>query len=150
MTGADALRYVEEAGIVLASAQGPVARLCEVIAGEPIRGSWWAHDKSHEIYRVFAILGESPDILVCRLVLGKVTFVHRRIWPAMIRLADRFPPSWLAKIKDEHTNRGHHRRHEVPYPLWTDAASVGQAEQMSDREALTVLGAWAAQAIRPS
>jgi hypothetical protein len=29
----------------------------------------------------------AADVLVCRLVAGKITYVHRRLWPAVHRLA---------------------------------------------------------------
>jgi hypothetical protein len=38
----DPLAWVREQGVVLQSARGPVPNLAEQIAGEPIRGSWWA------------------------------------------------------------------------------------------------------------
>src|SRR5580704_1458010 len=47
-----ALSFIREQGVVLVSAKGPAARLTELIAGEPIRGSWWGHPKSHEIFEV--------------------------------------------------------------------------------------------------
>src|SRR6266700_4193192 len=48
--------------------------------GAPIRGSWWAHPKAHEIFRILEAVSDRSDILVCRLVDGKVTYIHRRIW----------------------------------------------------------------------
>ena len=30
-----------------------------------------------------AVSDTSGDVLVCKLVSGKVTFVHRRVWPAL-------------------------------------------------------------------
>src|SRR5277367_6832322 len=102
MTPDQALDFVREHGVVLASAKGPVPRMAEVIAGEPVKGSWWAHPKSHAIFAAFQALEDCPDLLVCRLVKGKITFVHRRLWPALIRAADRFPPERLARIRQEH------------------------------------------------
>ena len=95
------MTFVMRHGVVLESARGPVPRLTEAIAGEPIAGSWWAHAKSHAIFRVLQELSESPDILVCRLVGGHMTFVHRRVWPALIRMAERFHPEQLAQVTAE-------------------------------------------------
>src|SRR5207249_11331741 len=70
---------------IFEAARGPVPSLAKAIAGEPIRGSWWAHPKSREIFRAVRAVSESPDVLVCKLINDKVTYVHRRVWPALIK-----------------------------------------------------------------
>lgn len=143
MNADEALQYLETHGVVLASAKGPVPRMSEVIAGEPIRGSWWGHPKGGEIYSVLGVLQASPDVLVCRVVNGKITLVHRRLWPALIRAADRLPLEHLAKIEQEHTEKGRHVNHETPFPLWADPTSLSVAKTLGEVEALTALGEWA-------
>jgi hypothetical protein len=139
----EALEFVRAYGVVLASAQGPVPRMSEVIAGEPIRGSWWGHPKGAEIYRVLGSIHDSPDVLVCRVLGGKITFVHRRLWPSLIHVADRFAPERLARVEQEHTASGRHVNHETPFPLWADQLSRDAATMLTDDEALTALGDWA-------
>jgi len=39
---AETMAWVEAQGIVLQSARGPLPNVADFIAGEPIRGSWWA------------------------------------------------------------------------------------------------------------
>jgi hypothetical protein len=39
---------------------------------------------------------------VCRIVGGKVTYVHRHLWPAPVLLAGRFSKKNLAAIKEVH------------------------------------------------
>jgi hypothetical protein len=73
MTADQAMAIVREHGVVLASAKGPAPRLAELIAGESIKGSWWAHPRGHQIFAILQKKKKSPDILVCRLVNGKVT-----------------------------------------------------------------------------
>ena len=85
-----AIAFVERHGVVLQAARGPVPSLAEAIAGESIRGSWWGHAKGREIFRASRAVCESPEVLVCKLVDNKVTYVHRRVWPALIKLAPRF------------------------------------------------------------
>jgi hypothetical protein len=41
MTADEAISFIKKNGVVLASAKGPVPRLTEAIANEPIKGSWW-------------------------------------------------------------------------------------------------------------
>jgi hypothetical protein len=143
ITPAQALEFVQKHGVVLASAKGPVPRMTEVIAREPIKGSWWAHPKSRLIYRVLQTLENSPAILVCRLVEGKVTFVHRRLWPAAVRAAPRFPAGHLAQIHDEHTAAGLHVSRSVPFPQWVDKKTLARARALSEQGALAALGGWA-------
>ncbi len=144
MTTAQALRFVRTHGVVFESASGPVPSLAAAIVGEPIRGSWWGHPKSQQIFKVTRAVRESDAILVCRLVDRKVTLVHRRLWPAVVRVADRFPPTHLARIVELHTAAGHHRVEETPFPDWVPPRALARAESLSEREALRALGSWVA------
>src|SRR5882672_990994 len=136
MTAAEAISFIQKYGVVLASAKGPVPRLTEAIAGEPIKGSWWAHPKSHEIFAVLQAVADSDEVLVCRLVNGKVTFIHRRLWPALVRVAKRFPSAQIAQVHEEHTTSGRHVTREVQFPKWVPAEVINQAKAMSEKKAL--------------
>ena len=140
MTPDEALEFVRTQGVVLLSGKGPVPRMVEVIAGEPIKGGWWGHPRSHDIFRVVEAITDSPDILVCRIVGGKVSLVHRRLWPALIRAAGRFPAGDLAKTAQEHTASGRHVRRDTPFPDWADPQSLGQAATLTEAAALQALG----------
>ena len=124
---------------MLQAARGPVPSLAEAIAGGPIRGSWWGHPKGREIFRVAEAVSERPDVLVCRLVDGKVTYVHRRLWPALVKLASRFPKARLAKAWQEHTPSGAHRARRVAFPKWVPRETVAAAERLSLRQAEKLL-----------
>lgn len=145
-----ALEFVREQGVVLASAKGDAPRLIEAILGETITGNWWSHPRGSFIYNVLAEVSDSADVLVCRLVRGKVTLVHRRLWPALVRVASRFEPAQLAQVRDEHTPSGRHVNREVAFPLWVPPAVHEQAALLSEQEALASLGpaVAAAQAAR--
>jgi hypothetical protein len=121
------------------SAKGPAPRLTEAIAGEPIKGSWWGHSKGHQIFAMLQKLEDSPDILVCRLIAGRVTFVHRRLWPAIVKLADHFQPDQIAQIRQEHTASGKHVNHLTAYPTWVPAEILEQAKRLSTQEAEALL-----------
>ena len=143
MTADEAMAFVREHGVVLASAKGPVPRLADFIAGESIKGSWWAHPKSREIFAIFQEIGESPDVLICRLVNGKVTIVHRRLWPALVRVAHLFQANQLAQVHQEHTSSGHHVSRELSYPKWVPPQVIEEAQRLGEQEACSALGAWA-------
>jgi hypothetical protein len=142
MDAAAALELVDTLGVVLVAAKGPVPRLTEAIAGELIEGSWWGHAKGHEIYDVLNDVTASPDVLVCRAVGGKVTLVHRRLWPALICAAEVLGPGRISRVEQEHTERGHHVKHETPFAQWADDDTMSAAAAMSLDDALRQLGPW--------
>ena len=104
----EALAFVREHGVVLVSAKGRGPNLVEAIAGEPVKGSWWGHPEGKRIFSVLNAVTESDEVLVCRLIDGKITLVHRRLWPALVRLAEAFPPERIAQVLDGHTASGRH------------------------------------------
>ncbi|HSH89304.1 MAG TPA: hypothetical protein VK996_04925 [Ramlibacter sp.] len=142
MTAEDALSFVEQHGVVLVSANGAAPKLAEAIAGEAIKGSWWAHPQGPRIFNVLGAVTDSADIAVCRLLDGKVTLVHRRMWPALVRLADGFEGAQLAQVQQEHTASGRHVNHETPYPAWVPPEVVAQGRAMTEQDALALFGAW--------
>jgi hypothetical protein len=146
----DAVELVERHGVVLASAKGPVPNLADAIAGCAIRGSWWGHAKGGEIFTALGAVADSADVLCFRLVDRKLTFVHRRLWPALVRLADELGAERLTAIKQEHTASGAHRNVRTPFPQWVPPATQRAAESLSTVEARAALGSWCAASSRRS
>jgi hypothetical protein len=58
--------------------------LATLVAGDVVKGSWWGHPKAQEIFRAADALTEGGHTKTAKLVDGKVTFVHERLWPALI------------------------------------------------------------------
>jgi hypothetical protein len=81
----------------------------------------------------------SPDILVCRLVDGKITYVHRRLWPAVVRLAGRFSKQRLAAVKEVHTPTGKHKLLITPFPKWVPQEILRVAQKLTEKEAASQL-----------
>jgi hypothetical protein len=138
----DPLEFVARHGVVLASAKGPVPTLAHAISGGPIRGSWWSHAKGKDIFRALSAVAESPDILCFRLIEGKVTFVHRRLWPALVRLAGVLGKEVLTAIEQQHTSTGAHRNSETRFPRWVTPEVELAARKLSEADARAQLGAW--------
>src|SRR6267143_3529174 len=134
-----AMRFVERAGIVLESGRGPVPNIAEWIAKERIKGSWWGHRKGSEIFRVTRKLRGSQKILVCRLVDEKITFVHRRLWPTLLRLEHRFPKRRLAALSEIHTQQGKHEMIEVPLAEWVPKDVLKEAQTMDEMHAIAMI-----------
>jgi hypothetical protein len=140
LTAAQALRFVHDHGAVLVAARGPLPRLVEAIAGAPLTGSWWAHPKGREIFAILQQLEDSPDILVCRVVNGHVTFVHRRLWPALVRMAAHFDHRNLAQVRQEHTSSGRHVNHETAFPRWVPQEILEASQSLTEAQARAMLG----------
>jgi hypothetical protein len=139
MTPKQAIAFVKANGVVLESGRGPVPSLAEAIAGAPIRGSWWAHSKANTIFLCSRAIRESADVLVCRLVGGKVTYVHRRLWPALVLLAGRFDADRLAVIQEVHTASGKHEVNITTFVEWVPKDVAEAAARLKVEDAITLL-----------
>lgn len=142
MTPRQAVAFVRKHGVVLEAAAGPVPSLVQAVVGEPLRRSWWSHARGREIFRLTRAVRDSDDVLVCRLVDGKITYVHRRHWAALVRAAKRFPPARLARVHEVHTAAGRHVTREMPFPKWVPAEVFAEAARLSEEQALSKLGGW--------
>ena len=63
-----------------------------LVTGESLKGSWWSHPKSHEIFAILMELADHPDVLICKLLGGKDTLVHRKLWPVLLAVAREDAP----------------------------------------------------------
>ena len=91
------LARLDEAGLLLQ--QDPaLPSVAALVAGGPVRGSWWSHPAAHQIYHLLNELSAHPDVLTTRLVAGKVTYVHRRLWPAVLGVALSHAPWQFAAL----------------------------------------------------
>lgn len=140
MAVSKAIQFVETHGVVLESARGCVPSLAEWIAGEAISGSWWSHARSSDIWAATRAIRRSSEILVCRLIDGKITYVHRRLWPALVRLAACLPPDSLSKVEEVHTPSGKHLVTERRLAEWASERVFEEAGHLSEEEAFAALG----------
>jgi hypothetical protein len=118
-----------------------------IIAGEALSGSWWSHPRSHEIFACLETI--EKDAIPTRLIGGKVTFVHRRLWPALLAVATA-GETWqkqglpanpsrrdlqerlLVHAEEVHTASGKHETRLVPWGRWAALADVKPAASPSD------------------
>jgi hypothetical protein len=136
LNAAQALEFIELHGVVAESAhRGEIPSLAEAIAGESIRGNWWSHPHGKEIFAITRAVRDAPEILVCRIIDGRIAYVHERLWPALVRLADRFPRERLARVHEVHTAGGKHVLEETAFPEWVPPAVLATAKRMSEADA---------------
>jgi hypothetical protein len=78
--------YLAQHGLLM-KADSKLPSVTTMIAGEPIRGSWWAHPQAHTIFFALRDLESHPDLLLVKLVAGKDTLAHRKLWPEVVSIA---------------------------------------------------------------
>jgi hypothetical protein len=138
MTARQAMAFVARHGIVLESAHVSGARipvLADAIAGARIRGNWWAHPKGKPIFALTRAVRDADDVMVCRLVDGRITYVHRRLWPALVRLAREIGRRRVDALQERHTRKGQHVIRLRRFPLWVDHGTRAAAGRLSERAA---------------
>src|ERR1044072_7462447 len=64
-----------------------VTNVVTLLTGEAISRSLWSHPKGRLIFAVMSDLSEHPDLLFTKLLNGKVTLTHRKLWPAFLSVA---------------------------------------------------------------
>jgi len=82
----DLNRALQRHQLLLAS-DAALPSVAALVAGEPVKGSWWGHRRGRAIFAAIRALEDHPDAVVVPLVGGKVTFVHRDLWPALLAVA---------------------------------------------------------------
>ena len=130
--------FVETEGIVLESAHGRVKTFADFIAGERVT-RWWGHPKGRLIFALTRALRDSPDVLTCRFIDGKVTYVHRRLWAALVKLSGEFDKSGLGAIREEHSPDGKHVMRVAEFPKWVPAEVLAESKRLTERAARSML-----------
>ncbi len=80
------LRELQRWGLLLET-DAKLPSLVALVAGGPVRGSWWGHPLGHTIFATGEALFQNRDVLLAKLVSGKATWIHRRLWPALLAAA---------------------------------------------------------------
>jgi hypothetical protein len=90
-----ALNALKKYGLLLLN-DPALPNLCRLVAGERVRGSWWAHPRAQEIFQVYEALEDHPDVLIVKFISGKVTYIHRMLWPQILAVGRAREP-WQMK-----------------------------------------------------
>src|SRR5260370_3636506 len=71
------------------------------VAGDSVRGSWWAHPRAHEMFRLACQLRDHLDVVMVKLISGKITLVNRPLWPAVYVIGTAREPWQLRSLSKE-------------------------------------------------
>jgi len=77
------LTALKQYGLLLLT-DSALPNLCRLVAGERVRGSWWAHPRAQAIFQAYGALEDHPDVLILKLISGKVTYIHRTLWSQIV------------------------------------------------------------------
>jgi hypothetical protein len=105
-----------------------------------VTGPWCDHPQGKLMMELVRSVRQSPDVLVCKLVQNRPTLVHRRLWPALVRLAPVRGAKILDRIRDEPQADGTVKETLLPYPAWVTLQIKEAARAMSEQEARTRVG----------
>jgi hypothetical protein len=82
---ARALGALERFGLLLQH-DAALPSFTGIALGEPVHGSWWAHPRANDLYDLLQVFRVKAGGLSAKLVNGKLTFVAKRLWPAVVAL----------------------------------------------------------------
>ena len=133
-----ALHFIETNGVVLESAHGRVPTFADFVAGERVT-RWWGHPKGQLIFTLTRAIRDSPDVLTCRFIDNKITYVHRRLWPALVKLSGALDTSRLGAIREEHLPGGKHELRVTEFPQWVPAEVLAAGKRLTYDEAKSML-----------
>jgi hypothetical protein len=96
----DLLPHLREHGLLLLQHKS-LPSAAGLIAGESLSTSWWSHPRAQEIFRKLEELEDSGDAIATRLIDRRVTFVHRRLWPAVQAAGSARQPWQMSRLSRE-------------------------------------------------
>ena len=130
---ADVRRELKRIGLLLLQDK-KLPSVVGIITGEALSTSWWSHPRGQDIFQCLEAIEEKS--IATSLINGKVTFVDKRLWPAIVAVGSSREP-WqkaglrgkpakkdikerlLAYGEEVHTDKG---RHETRFKPWSEFA----------------------------
>ena len=91
------LEFLERYGLLLL-ADARLPSVANLVVGELLHRSWWGHPRGKEIYEIASRLAAHPQALMAKLVSGKETYVHARLWTALLGVGTAREPWQLRDL----------------------------------------------------
>ena len=95
-----ALSTLRRYGLLLES-DPRLPSVVSLVAGKPIVGSWWGHPSGGVIFRQANLLADRPDVILLKLLNGKVTFVLDKLWPHVYAVGSADEPWQISGLNPE-------------------------------------------------
>jgi hypothetical protein len=90
-----ALQTLRRLGLLLET-DARLPSVASLITGEPVSGSWWSHASAQKIFATLGQFADHRDVMFTKLISGKVTLVHRKLWPEILAIGTARAP-WQMK-----------------------------------------------------
>jgi len=140
-----ALQTLRRLGLLLET-DARLPSVAGLIAGEPVSGSWWSHASGQKIFVTLGQFADHRDVMFTKLISGKVTLVHRKLWPEVFAIGTARAP-WqmkglstsarrLLEAIDEH---GSLRTDQLPRPR-SGTTKPGEAARELEKKLLIHAG----------
>jgi hypothetical protein len=79
-----------------------IPSITNLVAGRPIRGSWWGDPAGRQIYLVLNAL--AAEVAWPKLLGGKVTLVHKRLWSQLAAVGEQQAAWQVAELGEIERN----------------------------------------------
>lgn len=120
--------------------------VASLIAGEPVSGSWWSHASGQQIFITLGQFADHRDVMFTKLISGKVTLVHRRLWPEIIVIGTARAPWQMKGLSKSARNlfemideQGSLRTDQLDWPK-SATAKPGEAARELEKKVLIYSG----------
>ncbi|MEK6373275.1 MAG: hypothetical protein AABO58_11330 [Acidobacteriota bacterium] len=110
------LDAIAEHGLLLLQDK-KLANVVTFMTGERVKGSWWSHPRAQDIFNALEALPED-QVIATKLVGGKVTFVHRSLWPDLLAVVTG------DREYQVHTKSGRHEKRYEAWDVWAKRMKV--------------------------
>lgn len=100
MTIEDLLERLQEFDLLL-DADPKFPSVTGLVIGDTGGRSWWAHPQAKQMYGLSCGLRDHPDVLLLKLISGKLTFVNRPLWPAIVAIGTAREPWQMEGLSKE-------------------------------------------------
>lgn len=90
-TTQEVLHVLADRGLLFAQDKS-LPNVVTLVTGQSLRSSWWSHPRARLIFAILSDLAQHPDVLFTKLLYGKVTLLHRRLWPPFLAVASAREP----------------------------------------------------------
>ena len=132
-----ALQTLRRLGLLLET-DAHLPSVASLIAGEPISGSWWSHEFAQKIFATLGQFEDHRDVMFTKLISGKVTLVHRKLWPEILAIGTARAPwqvkglsKWARHLLEMIDEQGSLRTDRL---VWPRLATVKPAEVARELE----------------
>jgi hypothetical protein len=115
----------------------------EIVTGKKISGSWWGHEKGHEIFQTLHELSDKKNVPPTKLISGKVTFIHKNLWLDFLTVANSNEQWQFQNLSDEAyrflkivNKNGFIQTEKLPNGLFDSSKKIGDVVRELEKKIL--------------